>query len=165
MAYHLRPARSTGDIGAVRALFEEYAGWLSREHGVDLAFQGFADEVSGLPGKYAPPSGELIVAWANDQEAAGCVAIRQFQDDTCEVKRLFVRAAARGAGLGRELASAAIGTARALGYKRAVLDTASFMQGAARVYESLGFREIAPYYDNPYAREGGFTVRFLGADL
>lgn len=166
MAHELRRARTAADVATARTLFKEYAAWLGNDHHIDLAFQGFAEEFAGLPGKYAPPEGELILAVDAKGKPAGCVAVRPFRDRTCEIKRLYVRPTARGAGLGHSLAAAIVDAARELGYTRAILDTVSFMGAAVRVYESLGFRDIPAYYDNPYANsEGNWTVRFLGADL
>ncbi len=148
-----------------RQLFQELADWYAVE-GIDLCFQGFADELADLPGKYAPPAGELLIAWGSSGEALGCIALRPFREATCEIKRLYVRPAARGAGVGRALGGAIVAAARGLGYRRALLDTASFMASAARLYEELGFRDVAPYYDNPYVDgDQRWIIRFLAADL
>lgn len=141
-------AREPRDIAAVRALFLEYAHWL----GEDLCFQGFERELAELPGDYAAPLGRLFLAGTGTVaggEAAGCVALRPFDADTGEVKRLYVRPAYRGTGLGTRLATLAIESAREAGYSRLVLDTLDRMRDAVRLYRGLGFREIAPYYDNP----------------
>lgn len=166
MAFALKRVRTAAEVEAARTLFKELADWFWTGHRIDLTFQGFADELAGLPGKYAPPEGELIVAVGADGEPMGCVAVRPFGEGICEVKRLYVRPSARGSGVGRALGAAIVDAGRELGYARAVLDTTSFMTAAARIYESLGFRDIPPYYDNPYATsEQGWTIRFLGADL
>ncbi len=142
-------------IAAVRALFEEYQETL----GVDLGFQGFAAEVSSLPGEYAPPRGRLLIA-RDDGAVVGCVAMRPLSADTCEMKRLYVRAQSRAGGVGRQLAERVIAEARAAGYRHLCLDTLPTMSGAQRLYESLGFRDIPPYRHNPIAGS-----RFLGLEL
>jgi ribosomal protein S18 acetylase RimI-like enzyme len=138
------PASSPNDIERVRTLFREY----ERSLGVDLCFQGFDDEVAGLPGAYAPPRGRLFVL-LDGQDAAGCVALRSLGEDLCEMKRLYLRAALRGRGAGRMLATQVIDDARAIGYRAMRLDTLPSMKDAQALYERLGFRKIAAYYPNP----------------
>lgn len=129
----------------VKALFREYANWLS----VDLSFQRFEEELSSLPEPgYVAPEGTLFLALV-DGHPAGCVAVRRFDNSTCEMKRLFVRDAWKGHGVGRALASRAIVAGREMGYKRMLLDTLAHMRPAIELYTSLGFHPIAAYYDNP----------------
>lgn len=136
------------DIATVRRLFEAYAASLD----VDLCFQGFAEELAGLPGDYAPPRGVLLLA-EQDGEAIGCVALRPLaregNDTIGEVKRLYAVPRARGAQAGRRLMHVLLERARAIGYDTLKLDTLATMTRAKALYETLGFRECAPYYPNP----------------
>ena len=135
---------AAADIPTVRALFEEYAAGL----GVSLCFQKFDEELAGLPGAYAPPTGRLLVAW-EDGMAAGCIAFRRLGEGRCELKRLYVRPAFRGRGLGRLLANRALGAAAAAGYESARLDTLPSMTEAVALYRALGFVPTEPYCNNP----------------
>jgi ribosomal protein S18 acetylase RimI-like enzyme len=136
----------TGRIAAVRGLFEEYARSIS----IDLAFQDFDEELATLPGAYAPPGGRI---WLADRKAepVGCVAVRPLDEGVCEMKRLYVKPDARGLGVGRLLASAAIDFGRAQGYRVMRLDTLATMTPARTLYRGLGFREVSAYCYNPFA--------------
>jgi ribosomal protein S18 acetylase RimI-like enzyme len=155
MSVDLVSATSAEQIATVRALFQEYEASL----GIELTFQGFAQEVAALPGAYAPPAGRLLLA-TGGAEPAGCVALRPLEGGICEMKRLYVRPAARGTRLGRRLAETVIREARAIGYTRMRLDTLPSMKEAFALYQTLGFREIAPYYKTPIV-----GTRFMELDL
>ena len=142
---NIRPATTEEDLVVARRLFEEYAAWL----GVSLCFQGFAAELAGLPGRYAPPRGRLLLGWSDNGEAVGCAALRPLGDSVCEMKRLFVRPAHRGQGLGRLLVEEIVAEARATGYAIMRLDTLPSMNAAMRLYESFGFVRIPAYYATP----------------
>ncbi len=143
--YQLREASQAQDFDAARALFEEYAAQLN----IDLCFQGFAAELGQLAQIYGPPSGCLLLAGSGERGAVGCGAVRRFSADSCEMKRLYVRPEARGAKLGLLIARSLIARARALGYAQMLLDTLVEMTPARALYRSLGFREVAAYYNNP----------------
>jgi ribosomal protein S18 acetylase RimI-like enzyme len=146
-------------IEATRAIFREYAQQL----GIDLCFQNFDTELAELPGDYGAPHGCLLLALV-DGEMAGCCAIRPLEavdyPNACEMKRLYVRRAFRGSGLGRQLAEAVLDAARAAGYRSVLLDTLSDMEAARALYEDLGFKDIPPYYHNPIA-----GAHYLKVDL
>jgi putative acetyltransferase len=135
-------------VEATRAIFREYAASLD----VDLCFQNFEGELAALPGEYAPPTGALLLALV-DGRVAGCGALRALHDvdyaNACEMKRLYVRPAFRGLGLGRLLAQALFDHALQAGYSTLLLDTLDDMEAARELYVSLGFEEIPPYYFNP----------------
>ena len=142
----IEPAAGAGDMALVHGLFVEYADWLD----FDLCFQGFDEELATLPGKYAPPDGGLWLARVGGA-LAGVVGLRPLDPGVCELKRLWVRPDCRGHGLGRRLTQTAIEAARAAGYRSMRLDTiGGLMQEARALYESLGFKETAPYYRNPH---------------
>ncbi len=149
-------AETAEQIEPIRKLFREYEAWF----GMNLCFQNFDEEVANLPGKYAAPEGKLFLAYA-DENIAGCIALRKLEDGVCEMKRLFVKDEFRGQQIGIKLIEKLIAEAREIGYEKMRLDTfPSKMGKAVSLYESYGFREIPPYYHNPY----GETL-FMEKDL
>lgn len=149
----------TTDFQVVRDIFNDYARTLS----VDLDFQDFHTELATLPGDYSPPRGALLLARVGDA-VAGCCALRPMDSsdypNAAEMKRLFVRQAYRGFGLGRQLTEAILDEARRAGYSCVLLDTLDEMEAARALYEDLGFEEIPPYYHNPHA-----GAHYLKVDL
>lgn len=140
-------ARIPDDLPALTLLFRAYAASLP----IDLGYQGFDGELASLPGKYAPPSGALLIARDAAGAAIGCVAMRPLEGGVCEMKQLYVAPEGRGSGLGKALALAIIEAGRTGGYREMRLDTLASMVDAQRLYRALGFVEIAPYYDTPIA--------------
>lgn len=135
----IRPAHP-GEMDAVRELFREYAAWV----GSPLCFESFSRELAALPGQYAP----ILLAF-DAGDLAGCVALRALAGGSGEMKRLYVRPAFQGAGLGRRLVERVVEEAKAAGYPVLRLDTLPVMQRAIALYRALGFREIPRYGDNP----------------
>ena len=136
--------QSGPDIDLARELFREY----QRSLDVDLCFQDFEQELATLPGEYAPPFGRLLL-WFEEEDLAGCVALRKIDDETCEMKWLYVRPDFRGKQLGKRLAEAVIEESRVIGYKKMKLDTLPIMTTALTMYRSLGFKPTQPYRHNP----------------
>jgi GNAT superfamily N-acetyltransferase len=149
-------AITDADIAAVRELFVEYENFL----GFDLCFQGFEQELASLPGDYAPPRGCLLLARGPDGELAGCAAVRPFDGDVCEMKRLYLRSPYRGRGQGRRLAELIVSAARKIGYTAMRLDTVGRLTESIALYRSIGFVDTPPYRDNPHE-----DVVYLELDL
>jgi ribosomal protein S18 acetylase RimI-like enzyme len=143
------------ELGDVRSLMRAFVAWHRERHADDVALieryfdqHAFEAELAGLPGKYARPSGRLLIAYC-DRQPAGCVALRDLGDGVTEMKRMFVPSAFRGRSIGRSLTDRTIAEARAAGYRRVRLDTSKRQAEAIRLYESTGFRRITPYYELP----------------
>lgn len=146
--YYIKPARSNIDLETATKLFKKYAESLA----VDLSFQSFDAEISGFPGRYAPPSGEVLLARDYQGEPLGCVALRPMSlEGFCEMKRLYVMPQGRGSGVGRALVNAIIDEAERIGYNHMRLDTLPDMIGAISLYRKAGFVETAAYYETPLA--------------
>lgn len=137
-------AKTNEEIQTVRKLFLEYAKSLDFE----LCFQDFDKELDGLPGEYADPDGMILLA-RTDGKAAGCVALRKINTETCEMKRLYVKPEFRGKKIGLLLAEKIIEEAKKIGYRKMRLDTTPQMKEGIQLYKSLGFNEIKPYRFNP----------------
>lgn len=150
----IKRAETISEFGLARDLFTEYAEAL----GFDLGFQDFRNELDNLDAMYGPPGGVILIADV-DNEPAGCVAMRRFSDDACEMKRLYVRPEFRKRGIGRMLSVEIIATARQAGYHRMLLDTIDTMTGAIALYKSLGFVEVESYRFNPLAGAAYFELK------
>lgn len=158
-SFTIIPAKTADDMRAAARLFEAYASAL----GIDLCFQDFAAEMASLPGKYAPPSGRLLLACDAKDVPIGCVALRALTDGNCEMKRLYVSPAARGSGLGQALIHAILSKAQHIGYRRMLLDTLPSMAEAIALYQRNGFIVTDAYYDTPLA-DTIFLMRRLDED-
>jgi ribosomal protein S18 acetylase RimI-like enzyme len=146
--FEIVPVRTADDLAMTGALFIAYAASLD----VDLSYQDFDSELATMPGQYAPPEWELLLARALDGRPIGCVALRPIAPaGCCEMKRLYVSPLARGFGLGKALAEALIDAAERIGYREMRLDSLPSMTGAQALYRKLGFTETDPHYDTPVA--------------
>jgi ribosomal protein S18 acetylase RimI-like enzyme len=140
------------ELDDVRSLMRAFVTWHRRHHAADIELinryfdeAAFEAELAGLPGKYAPPKGRLLIAY-EDAQPAGMVALRDLGKGMCEMKRMFVPEEFRGRGIGRALADRVVGEAKAAGYARMMLDTSNRQTRAIELYERSGFRRIMPYY-------------------
>ena len=152
----IRQADNSEQIATARSLFREYAEAIS----TDLEYQGFGAELASLPGQYAPPGGALLIAHIGSH-VAGCVALRSLGGHAAEMKRLYVRAAYRSSGLGKQLVDAAIYAARQAGYSELRLDTLPSMASAQRLYHRLGFVEIPPYNSTYVAGTRFYSLKLV----
>ena len=139
------PARLDQARELLRGFAAEWAPLVARIFEV----QGFEAEVAGLPGRYAPPSGCLLLAIDGDEQPVGCVALRDLGEGTCEMKRLYVPPSCRGRGAGRLLVDEVVRRAAGMGYRRMVLDSLPEMAGALALYRGRGFVDAAPYWGHP----------------
>jgi ribosomal protein S18 acetylase RimI-like enzyme len=144
--FYIAPIRTPDDLAAVVKLFRAYASSLD----VDLSYQNFEVEMEAMPGKYAPPAGELLLARTSNGTPVGCVGLRPVEPHgCCEMKRLYVSPEGRGFGLGERLVAAVVREAERIGYREMRLDTLPSMAGAIALYRKSGFEPIEPYYDTP----------------
>ena len=148
-------ATTSEDYAAFAAMVREYVEWCRTRYAsdswfIDAAFshQSLEQELQALAVSYGPPKGKTLLAKI-DGEAMGCIAYRRLADNICEMKRLYVRPAGKGRGMGRRLSVALIDAAQEDGFKLMRLDTANLLTEAIGLYKSLGFRECAPYNEYP----------------
>ena len=149
-SFNIVPVRTAEDLKAIVNLFRMYAESLS----IDLTFQDFENEMATMPGKYVPPTGELLLARNSQGEPVGCVALRALGSSNygcCEMKRLYTVPAARSTGIGKALVITILDIARTLGYEEIKLDTLPTMEAAIGLYKKVGFVETEAYYDTPLA--------------
>jgi len=149
-SFSIFPVRNDSDLADTISLFYAYAASL----GFDLAFQNFDAEMAGMPGKYSPPEGDLLLARNEAGTAIGCAGLRPLPSNdsptrVCEMKRLYVTPTGRGTGVGKALASTIIATAEKLGFAEMRLDTLPTMLAALNMYRAFGFEDIPAYYDTP----------------
>ena len=140
--------QTAAQLEQTKDLFREYFQFLAHEHGLDISYQGIEEELAGLPGKFAPPDGRLMLAVLSGQ-TVGCAALRPIDEQMCELKRMFVLPQFRGRGAGKALALKLIEDAKTIGYQSMRLDTGNFLTAAIRLYEALGFQRIEPYNEVP----------------
>lgn len=147
-SFTIAAVETAADLACAVALFRAYAASLD----VDLAYQGFEAEIAGMPGRYAPPAGTLLLARRGDGAPVGCVGLRSLAiPGACEMKRLYVSPEGRSLGVGESLVRAVVGEARQRGYREVRLDTLPTMTGAIALYRKLGFEPTARYYETPVA--------------
>ena len=145
-SFRIAPVRTANDLASTVKLFRAYSASLD----IDLSYQGFDAEMEAMPGKYAPPAGELLLARDSNGTPVGCVGLRPIAPyGCCEMKRLYVPPEVRGFGLGEKLVDAVVKEAERIGYREMRLDTLPAMAGAIALYRKLGFEPIEPYYNTP----------------
>lgn len=154
------PATTPEEFAVARELFLEYQDFLP----IDLCFQGFAEELANLPTIYGPPRGSLLLGRDSEGAIEGCGALRDLGGAVAEIKRMFLREAARGHGLGRVLLQRLLDSAKQIGYREVKLDTLARLTNAVRLYRSFGFEEIRPYNENPEEDVLYFSKKLDSAD-
>ena len=145
-SFRITPVRTAIDLASTVRLFRAYASSLE----IDLSYQDFEAEMEAMPGKYAPPAGELLLARDSNGTPVGCVGLRPIEPQgCCEMKRLYVSPEGRGFGLGERLVDAVVKEAKRIGYREMRLDTLPSMAGAIALYRKFGFEPIESYYETP----------------
>jgi GNAT superfamily N-acetyltransferase len=163
MGISIVKVESPTDLAEIKALFREYFDWIARELKVDMSFQSVDEELAGLPGAYAAPDGRLLLGRV-DGRPAGCVALRPHEPPICEMKRMYVRPAYRGRGLGQALCAAIIAEAREHRYRKMRLDTEVSLKSAQRIYTGAGFKLAPPYYEVPEELKGRILFMVMGLE-
>ena len=155
-------------LDQVRSLMRSFIAWHKERHRQDMHLidayfdaAAFEQELASLPGKYAPPHGQLLLATV-DGTPAGCVALRGIDSASCEMKRMFVYTQFHGKGVGLALATSLLKEARALGYQTMRLDTSIRQSEAKGLYQRLGFRFVEPYYEVPEEMRNWLVFMELG---
>ena len=149
-------AISDTHINQVKEMFIEYANNLN----IDLEFQDFKQELNNLPGDYSPPTGRLLLAYYKNK-LAGCIALRKFNENICEMKRLYIRKEFRSKGIEKALSNQVIKVAIKIKYNYMQLDTLPNMKQAISLYKSLGFKKILPYRYNPIKGAKFFQLKLI----
>lgn len=147
MPLTIAPCRNANDLAAAKAIFEAYAAWIEHTLGYSLAKQSFQTELEALPGRYAPPGGDILLARLGE-EAVGAIAFYPWQGTVAELKRFYILPHQANHGIGGRLFADALQVAKARGYTHIRLDTLKAMEHARRLYARFGFHEILPYNDN-----------------
>ena len=137
-------AESENHIKDAIELFKEYAASLN----ISLAFQHFDEELKTVHQMYGAPEGLLLLVYDLNIPIA-CAAFRKIEDDTCEVKRMYVKPTYRRHQIGDQLMNILISSAKSVGYKCMRLDTLNTMIPAIALYKKHGFNEREAYYFNP----------------
>ena len=155
MSVAVEVPRDKEQLDAVRELMRSFIAWHRRRHTQDIHLidayfdaPAFEAELRELPGTYVPPRGQLLLATSGGK-AAGCVALREVDAGSCEMKRMFVYEEFHGQGVGYALATSIIDQARRLGYRKMLLDTSIRQNEAKKLYSRLGFKVVQPYYELP----------------
>ena len=144
MDFRIEEQTGSDNLTGIGELFRRYAVWLERDHGIAPETHGIYAEIDGLPTPYCSPDGTLLGARAPDGADVGCIALRRLDDQSCEVKRLFVLPEMRGHRVGETLITTLIEKARSLGYAQIVLDVGDYQKPARALYAKSGFKEVPP---------------------